>query len=497
MSFEEIQNCMKKVRNLFLSAGFIIVSSCSSLPDDFIEINDYPHLFPDIIGVTVPVNIAPLNFRTEDPSEKIVAVFSGRKSTLMIYGKEKIIIPVNKWHNLLDSNSDDSLSVTLFARQNGEWVRYKPFRIEIKRTPVDPYLVYRLIAPGYESWSKMGIYQRNITNFNEEPIIDNRLLPGNCMNCHSFNQNKPDQMVFHLRGKIGATILVKDGKVIKLSTKTRETISNCVYPFWHPSGNYIAFSVNFIYQVFHSVQTKHLEVIDSKSDIVIYSLNENKLITSKLISSEDSFETFPAFSVDGKTLLFCSAKKRTLPDDYDKIKYSLCKISFDTASGTFGDRVDTLVSSYLTGKSVSFPRASFDGKFIMFTMSDYGNFSIWHKESDLYLLDLKDCTVKPLSNANSDDTESYHSWSSDSRWFVFSSRRIDGLYTRPYIAWLNENGESSKPFLLPQKDPDYYDSFMQSFNVPEFVSGKIKENGRNWLKTIVSDPENVKFELKE
>jgi hypothetical protein len=488
---------MNMMWNMLVMAGLVLLGSCSSLPGDYTEKEVYPPVFPDIVGVTVPVNIAPLNFRLTEPAEKVVANFEGKANSLMIHGKEKIEIPVKKWHSLLESNSDDSLSVTVYAKQKGLWIKYLPFRIEIKKSPVDPYLVYRLIAPGYESWSEMGIYQRNVTNFDEEPIIDNRLLPGNCMNCHSFNQNNPDQMVFHLRGNISATMLVTDGTVTKLATKTPETISNCVYPYWHPSGKYIAFSVNSISQVFHSVKEKRIEVMDSKSDLVIYDIKANKLITSKLISSEDSFETFPSFTADGKTLIFCSAKKGTLPDDYDKIKYSLCKISFDASSGTFGDRVDTLVSSCKTGKSVSFPRASGDGKFLMFTLSDYGNFSIWHKEADLYILDLIDGTVKPITAVNSDNTESYHSWSSGSRWFVFSSRRIDGLYTRPYIAWLNENGEASKPFLLPQKDPDFYDDFMQSYNVPEFVKGKVKANGRNMLKTIGSEAKNVTFELKD
>jgi len=488
---------MNKKSIILLSAGLILLGSCSSLPGDFTEKGENPPVFPDINGVTVPVNIAPLNFKLTQPSEKLVAVFKGKNSSLNIHGKGKIEIPVRKWHNLLENNSDDSLLVTIYAKQKSGWIKFLPFRIIIKKTPVDPYLVYRLIAPGYESWSEMGIYQRNITDFEEEPIIDNRLLPGNCMNCHSFNKNDPNQMLFHLRGNIGATILIKDGIATKLSTKTKETLSNCVYPYWHPSGKYIAFSVNSISQVFHSVPEKRIEVMDSKSDLVVYDIAANKLITSKLISSEDNFETFPTFSADGKTLIFCSAKKRTLPDDYNKIKYNLCKISFDESSGTFGTRVDTLVSSYITGKSVSFPRPSGDGKFLMFTMSDYGNFSIWHKEADLYLLNLKDGTVKPVSAANSDNTESYHSWSSGSHWFVFSSRRIDGLYTRPYISWLNENGDASKPFLLPQKDPDFYDDCLRSFNIPEFVTGKVKSNGRNLLKTIGSPPKNVTFELKD
>jgi hypothetical protein len=488
---------MDKTRTGLILMLIIIMGSCSKVPSDVTLKEEQPALFPDIANVTVPVNIAPLNFKASMPSEKIVTLFEGGNSRLIISGKNKIEVPAGKWHDLLNKTADSSLTVTIFSREEGNWYRYLPFKIYVKSEPIDPYLVYRLIAPGYESWSEMGIYQRDLTSFNESTIIDNRLLPGNCMNCHSFNQNNPSQMVFHLRGNIGATMLVNNDVVEKLTTKTKETISNCVYPYWHPSGKYIAFSVNLISQVFHSVKDKRIEVMDSKSDLVVYDIDADKLITSNLISSEDSFETFPAFSADGKTLIFCSAKKATLPNDFDKVRYSLCKISFDASSGTFGKQVDTLISSYSTGKSISFPRPSRDGKFLMFTMSDYGNFSIWHKEADLYLLNLADGTFKPINTVNSDNTESYHSWSSGSHWFVFSSRRINGLYTRPYFAWMNENGETTKPFLLPQKDPDFYDASLRSFNVPELVTGKVRSNGRNMLKSIGSAVKNVTFELKD
>lgn len=59
--------------------------------------------------------------------------------------------------------------------------------------------------------------------------------------------------------------------------------------------------------------------------------------------------------------------------------------------------------------------------------------------------------MRPIKEVNSDDTESFHNWSSNSRWFVFSSRRGDGLYTRLYLASMDENGVVGKPFLLPQE----------------------------------------------
>jgi hypothetical protein len=109
----------------------------------------------------------------------------------------------------------------------------------------------------------------------------------------------------------------------------------------------------------------------------------------------------------------------------------------------------------------------------MFTLADYGNFSIWHKEADLYLLNLETGRYRPLEQVNSNDTESYHSWSSNSNWAVFSSRRVNGLYTMPYFAWIGNDGKAGKPFLLPQKDPNFYLNSFYSFNIPEFVDDNI------------------------
>ena len=128
-----------------------------------------------------------------------------------------------------------------------------------------------------------------------------------------------------------------------------------------------------------------------------------------------------------------------------------------------------------------------DGKYLMFTLSDYGNFSIWHKEADLWLLDLKTGTYRNLEEVNSDDTESYHNWSSNSHWFVFSSRRGDGLYTRLYISSVDGQGRIGKPFLLPQQDPyTFYDQLIYSYNVPEFVSAPVQWDKREMAKGLMS-----------
>ena len=111
------------------------------------------------------------------------------------------------------------------------------------------------------------------------------------------------------------------------------------------------------------------------------------------------------------------------------------------------------------------------GKWLLFTGSAYGTFPIWHKEADLYLMNLADGSFRPVQELNSDDTESYHSWSSNGRWVLFSSRRLDGRYTRLFLAHFDGEGHFGKPFLLPQKQFSHNVLRLKSYNVPEFVQG--------------------------
>ncbi|MDD4115772.1 MAG: hypothetical protein PHG27_09310, partial [Massilibacteroides sp.] len=217
-----------------------------------------------------------------------------------------------------------------------------------------------------------------------------------------------------------------------------------------------------------------IEVFDNTSDVVIYDVKKREIITDSLLLSPNNMETFPTFSPDGKRLFFCSAPVLPMPESFREVKYNLLSLTFDSQRRSFGSQIDTLYQARQTGRSAKFPRVSPDGRYLLYTVSDYGNFSIWHKDADLQMLDLASGNVDLLSGVNSDNVESYHSWSSNSRWFVFSSRRDDGLYTRLYICHVDEQGRTGKPFLLPQESVDYYDNLLFSFNVPELIKGRIK-----------------------
>jgi len=150
------------------------------------------------------------------------------------------------------------------------------------------------------------------------------------------------------------------------------------------------------------------------------------------------------------------------------------------------------VQASRNGHSVSFPRISPDGKYLLYCQSDFGNFSIWHRESDLFLKDLEsDEIIKP--DVNSSQSESYHTWSSSGRWIVISSRRINGLFTRPYFSYFDTSGKAHKPFLLPQKNPEFYSTFMKSYNIPELVTSKVKLNPHSLSNIVNSEAEITTF----
>lgn len=463
---------MKKI--LYLLQALLLLSACTEAVNDARQEATQPQIYPDYLGVTIPANIAPLGFGMADEEASLVdaVIADSHGHALHSQSKEAVCFDVDDWHALLGQNRGDSLMVTVSAKYADGWHTYRPFALYVSPDSIDYGICYRLIEPGYEVWSKMGIYERDLSSFDERPLIENTQFEG-CVNCHSFNRGNPTDMSLHIRGAHGATLLRRNGELTAYNTSTNQTLGLCVYPYWHPSGRYIAYSTNTTNQIFHSADRNRIEVFDAASDLQVYDVETNELLLTPCLKQDSVYETYPVFSADGRSLYFCAA--RALPEgslQLDSIRYNLCRIDFDPATGTFGSRIDTIIYAEAQRQSVSFPRPSYDGRFLCYTLSDYGQFSIWHHEADLYLLDLNTGESRPMVEANSDDTDSFHNWSSNSRWLVFSSRRDDGLYTRPYFCHVDTDGRVSKAFMLPQQNPRrfYRDRFL-SFNVPDFITG--------------------------
>ena len=475
---------------LCLIGAVLLLSSCvyhPDVPSSSKKTKCLPAIFPDYCNVTVPYNIAPLNFMLpSDEYEECVARITTPDGDQQSYGEGvKVQIPESEWHAMMETSKGKSLKIEVWGKKEGEWFSFNPFTIYVAKDPIDEYLSYRLIEPSYVAWDFMEIAQRNITSFEESQIFNNEITcndrkKGQCINCHSYQNYKTDNMLFHVRLSNAGTVIVNDGKVSRVNLKRDYTISSGVYPAWHPTAKLIAFSTNKTRQAFHTANRNKLEVYDEASDLILYDVLKDSV---SIISNDSTLlEVYPTWSPDGKYLYYCKSvplpeelRDKDIRSTFEKIQYNLYRRSFDLGSHNFGEE-ELVYDAASQDKSATLPRISPDGRYLLFAKGQYGCFHIRHHDADIVCLPLgKDNASEiDLTNLNSEGfQDSYPTWSSNGHWIMVASRREDGNFCRVYFSYFN-NGKVGKAFMLPQEDPEQNTFLLKSYNRPEFMAEPVR-----------------------
>ena len=506
------RNKMKK-RYLYscfqlLAIAILLLSSCASHPDvpsSSREAKCLPEIFPDYCGVTIPCNIAPLNFMlSADQYKACVARLTTPDGKQQTYGDGvKVQIPESEWHDMLNASKGKNIKVEVWGQKDSEWLSFTPFEIQVAEEPIDEYVSYRLIEASYVAWTYMEIAQRNLTSFEETQIFNNEITmndraKGQCINCHSYQNYKTDNMLFHVRLSNAGTVIVNDGKVSRVNMKRDYTISGGVYPSWHPTAKLVAFSTNKTRQAFHTANPNKIEVYDLASDMILYDVETDSV---QIVSNDSTLlEVYPTWSPDGKYLYYC--KSVQLPEEmrdkdirttFQKIQYNLVRRSFDLATHSFGDE-ELVYDAASADKSVTLPRISPDGHYLLFALGQYGCFHSRRHDADIICIPMdkyngtaltaETCSAIDLSSVNSKSySDSYPSWSSNGHWIMIASRRDDDNYSRVYFAYFN-NGKVGKAFLMPQKDPEHHTFLLKSYNRPEFMVEPVKISVEEFSKVF-------------
>jgi hypothetical protein len=496
---------IKNILSIFAAAALLIACNHPSVPSNAEKEARLPRISPDYTEVTIPANICPLNFVVQEGATEVVAKFSYPGGEMTYGDGQKIEIDDVDWEEMRKMAIGQSIEVEVFAKINNTWKAFNPFKIHVAEDSIDEYISYRVIQPSYVAYEKLSINQRNLTNFEEREIYNNMAVGtesvGQCINCHSYKNHKTDNMLFHMRQGYGGTMIVNNGELKKIDLKIDETISAGVYPAWHPTQNLIAFSTNKTGQSFHTKDLNKIEVQDTESDLILYDVDKNEV--SIITELEDELEVFPTWSPDGKKLYFCSAefeyhidtiaKETEMIQRYKEVKYDLYSVDFNPETRQFSNVEMIYNAADSLGQSVTLPRVSPDGRYLLFAQAEYGCFHVWHSDADIYMMDLKTKNVQKLDKVNSARSESYPTWSSNGRWIMVASRRDDGNYTRPYIAYFDKEGKAHKAFELPQKDPNFYTFFLRSFNRPEFMIEPVSVSSKEFTKKALEDAVKAKY----
>jgi hypothetical protein len=461
-------------------------------PEDYTLVDRPAEIRPDYTGTVIPPNIAPLNFLVIEPGERyLVKIHSAAGDGLTVSSRNgKIKIPASKWCSLLGKNRGNELFFDIYVEtQDDRWSRYDTITNTIAKEDIDTYITYRFMTPSsYYNFKRIGVYQQNLENCDKSVVLVNSSFYGyGCVNCHTFVNNNADKMLISVRTADygNGTLLVNNGGVSKIGTKFG-------YASWHPSGRLATYSINNVRQFFHLARQEVHDVLDLDSSIVYYLVDSQVVKTNDALADKDRLETYPAWTPDGKYLYFCSApilwqdRNQVPPENYDKVKYDLRRISYDLQTNQWGE-VETVLSADDTALSIMLPRISPDGRFLLFCMCDYGCFPVYQPSSDLYIMNLNTNEYHKLTEVNSEYSESLHSWSSNSRWFAFSSKRRGGLLTKIFFSYVDNDGKAYKPFVLPQKDPAFYDSLYKVYSVPELTTGPIKISHKDLARAACSN----------
>jgi hypothetical protein len=189
---------------------------------------------------------------------------------------------------------------------------------------------------------------------------------------------------------------------------------------------------------------------------------------------EQFVQSNPTWSPDGKQIVFARSKAYRLknlrtrnsslltPEDCDEFLTEGKTFLFDLYRiPSHGGKAEPLEGAANNGMSNYFARYSPDGKWIVFCKAK--TFMLLQPDSELYIIPAEGGTARRL-HGNTHRMNSWHSWSPNSKWLVFSSK-ANSNYTQLFLTHIDEEGRSSPPVLLSQ-----FTAADRAANIPEFVN---------------------------
>jgi hypothetical protein len=310
-----------------------------------------------------------------------------------------------------------------------------------------------------------------------------------CANCHSFSadgktlgmdldglQNNKGQYTLT---PVAAETSIRNDNVIQWRTAQGMPKGKLRVGFMSqvsPDGRYVATTIDpsdapSNYYVANFKDYQFLQVFFPTRGILSWYSRDTGILQPLPGADDPRFVQMGAvWSPDGKYLVFARAPaKEPNPKgapvarfandpNENQIQYDLYRIPFNEGRG---GRAEPIAGASENGMSNTFPKVSPDGRWIVFVQARNGQ--LIRPDSQLYIVPAAGGQARRM-RANTRLMNSWHSFSPNSRWLVFSSKNRSP-YTQMYLTHIDEQGNDSPAILI-----DNTTAANRAVNLPEFVN---------------------------
>jgi tetratricopeptide (TPR) repeat protein len=486
----------------------LVVVSCSRQPplDQILaayqESRDYPALtiqYPQT-GTVFPPEIAPASFSWQDAAAGadtwlILFEFQPPAGRLCFASRARSWQPRHEeWEQIKERSRERPAKVTVLGFQDSAPLKIlSRGRISIitSKDPVGAPLFYREVNLPFMEAAKDPTRIRwrfgTIASPEPPPVVLEGLPV--CGNCHSFSQDgKVLGMDVDYANNKGSYVITPVAKEMALATSDIISWDNFRPEDRQPTFGLLSQVSPDGRDVVSTVKDKSVFVAKPdlafsqlffpiKGILVVYHRNTGTFQSLPGADNPEYAQSNPVWSPDGKFILFARARAYELRSTDAQGKLLLSEqdcaeflregkpFQFDLYRLPYNDgrggTPQPLLGASRNGKSNFFPKYSPDGKWIVFCQAS--NYMLLQPDSELYLLPAAGGEARRL-RCNTSRMNSWHSWSPNSRWLVFSSK-ANTPYTQLFLTHIDDQGESTPPVLLAN-----FSATNRAANIPEFVN---------------------------